>query len=186
MTDAPPPAPAPPPQHPAVEHEDRDINVRAVLGFGAALFVVAVVVHVILAFFFASLLHWEQREKKSQFPLAAGEQGRMPQTTFGSPVAGQLPESPRLEGLNLAEPQHDVGRERKAGTAAQKNADEEEELKGRGKPGAERIPIDEAMRLVAEERKPQGREPAPPRYDAGIPGTGGGSNSGRDIPEGKR
>jgi hypothetical protein len=184
MTDTPPPHE--PRENPAVDREDRDINVRGVLGFGAGLFVVAVVVHLLLAWFFFSLRHREDREKESRFPLSAPERADLPQTQFGSPATGQLPETPRLEGLNLAGPQHDVGRERGAGTAAAKYAEDEAKLKSYGESGAPRIPIEQAMRLVAEERKPQGREPAPPRYDAGVPGTGGGSKSGRDLPEARR
>ena len=48
-----------------------------------------------------------------------------------------------------------------------------------------RIPIEQAMRLVAEQSPPKGR-PAAVRHDQGVPNTGGGSNSGRDLPEARR
>jgi hypothetical protein len=184
MTDAPPPAP-PSPAHPE-GHQDRDINVRAVVGFGVALVVVAVAVQLGVAWFFIALRHREDAEKRSRFPLSGPERADLPQTEFGSPATGVLPDAPRLEGLNLAGPRHDVGRERAAGTAAEKYAEDEAKLNGSGDPAAPRIPIEQAMRLVAQERKPQGREPGPMRYDAGVPGTGGGSNSGRDLPEARR
>jgi hypothetical protein len=182
---SPPAAPQQPEQHPTAAHDDHDINLRAVLGFGVAIAAILAGALLLVAWFFTGLLHWQDREKRSQFPLAAQDRGQLPQTTFGSPVAGQMPAGPRLEGFNLANPQHDIGRERQAGTAADKNAHEEAELNGRGTPDKPHIPITEAMRLVAEGYNPQGG-PAPVRFDAGIPGTGGGSNSGRDIPEGKR
>jgi hypothetical protein len=184
MTDAPPPAP-PAPQPPEA-YRDHDISLRGVLGFGAALALIIAVSLAALGWWFGSLRRHQDIEKRSQFPLSAPERADLPQTTFGSPASGQLPKGARLEGLNLAGPQHDVGRERSAGTAAEMYAEDETILNGHGKPGAPRIPIEQAMRLVAEERKPQGREPGPVRYDAGIPGTGGGSNSGRDLPEARR
>jgi hypothetical protein len=163
----------PPTAHPE-QHEDRDLNLRAILGFGVGLVVLTIVVQFLLAWFFFVLLYREQNAKRSSFPLSAPERVELPQTTFGSPVTGQLPNSPRLEGLDLASP------------AQVMYARDEEELKSYGKPGAVHIPIEQAMRLVAEEWKPKGHEPAPVRYDAGIPGTGGGSNSGRALSEGKR
>jgi hypothetical protein len=179
MTDTPPAA------HPPEDnYRDHDVNLRAVLGFGGGLVVLVVAVQLVMGWWFVFLRHRDEQENRSRFPLSVPERAELPQTTFGSPVDGQLPEGARLEGLNLANPQHDIGRERFTGTAAAKYAREEEELTGYGKPGAARLPIGVAMWLVVEERKPQGREPAPVRYDAGTPG--GGSNSGRDLPEGRR
>jgi hypothetical protein len=179
MTDAQPPASPPAPQ-PAETYRDHDVSLRGTLGFGVALALTIAVSLAVLAWWFASLRHHQDVEKRSRFPLSAPERSELPQTQFGSPAVGQLPDGPRLEGLNLG------SRERGAGTAAKKYAEDEAVLNGYGKPGAPRLPIEQAMRLVAEERKPQGREPAPMRYDAGVPGTGGGSNSGRDLPEAKR
>ncbi len=186
MTDAPPPD-TPPPAHPEpghdpfVEHEGSDVNVRAILGFAAGLVALAVVIHLLLAWMFFAFLHREERAKRSTFPLAAPGHAALPQPTLGAPVGGELPGGPQLEGLNLEKVQHDVGRERREGTAPVKNTQEEQRLRG-----SEPIPIEKAMRLVVEERKPQGREPAPVRYDQGVSGTGGGSNSGRTLPEAKQ
>jgi hypothetical protein len=192
MTDAPrpdgPPAPDGPTLNPSVSSEPSDANVRGVVVFAGALVAVAVVVHLALWGMFVLLRHQEDREKESHYPLSAGERGELPQTEFGSPATGNLPAGPRLEGLNLAEPQHDVGRRRSQGTAQEKNDEEEQTLSrsGTDKDGHAHISIEQAMRLVAEGYKPHGHAPAPVRYDAGIPGTGGGSNSGRDLPEAKR
>jgi hypothetical protein len=175
MTDATPPAPQPP--HPAETYRDEDINLRAVLGFGVALAGLVVVSLGGLAWWFAVLHHRADRETVSRFPLSAEERGELPQTAFGSPATGQLPASPRLEGLEPAA-RHETG------SAAARYAEDEDTLMSYGKPGAARIPIGVAMWLVVEERKPQGREPAPLRFGDAI--HGGGSNSGRDLPEARR
>jgi hypothetical protein len=173
MTDTPRPTE---PHDPAVSHEPSDANVRGVLAFAAALAVLIAVVSLAVWGMFVFLKGREDREKRSRFPLAAAERRELDQPELGAPIAGELPRSPRLEGLSL-------------NRSAQERAEEEEKrLNGSGtdENGRAHISIEAAMRLVAEESKPKGREPAPVRYDAGIPGTGGGSNSGRDLPEAKR
>jgi hypothetical protein len=180
-----PTSPAPehpePAQNPAVAHESEDVNVRGVLWFAGALFAVGVAVHLVLAWMFFSFRHREDEVKRSQFPLSAPEREPLPQATLGAPFSGELPARPQLEGLDLEGPRHDVGRERRQGTAEVKNEKEEQQLRE-----GDRLPIEQAMKLVAEERKPKGREPRPVRQDQGVPGTGGGSNSGRSLPEARR
>jgi hypothetical protein len=167
MTDAPrpdgPPPPDGPTQNPAVSNEPSDANVRGVVAFAAILAAVVIVVQLALWGMFAFLGGREDREKETRYPLSAAERGALPQTEFGSPATGEFPRAPRLEGLNLE----------RQGTAQARDEEEEARLK-------------KAMAHVAEEYKRKGHEPAPVRYDAGIPGTGGGSNSGRDLPEAKR
>jgi hypothetical protein len=179
-----PPSPDGTAQAPVAVRDDSDVNLRAVLWFGGSLVALAVAVHVGLAWWFFDLRGREQRAKESQFPLSAPEHAALPQTTFGSPVTGEFPTRPRLEGLNLRQP----GPENSERTAAGKNEEQETKLRDSGvdKKGRPHIGIDQAMRLVVEESKPAGREPAPVRYDLGVPGTGGGSNSGRALPEAKR
>ena len=48
-----------PPVNPEVHHEQSDVNIRAILGFGAALFVVAAVVHVLIYVLFG---YFDSRE----------------------------------------------------------------------------------------------------------------------------
>jgi hypothetical protein len=194
MSDPPPPGGAALPQgephNPPVGHEETDADLRGVIGFGAALAASIVVVLALLVAMFVVLQGRQDREKQSRFPLSAPEHAPLPQTEFGAPVTGVLPPAQQLEGLNLQNPEHDVGRRHSQGTAALKTHQEEEELNSagalKGRPGAVHIRIEDAMRLVAEEYKPRGREPAPVRYDQGVPGTGGGSNSGRSLPEARR
>jgi hypothetical protein len=174
----------------AVGHEETDADLRSIVWFGVVLAAaVAVVLALLVALFFA-FKGEQDRDKRSRFPLSAPERARLPQSEFGSPATGVLPPSPQLEGLDLHDPDHDVGRRHSQGTARLKTQTEDEQLNGsgpvEGKPGAVHIPIEQAMRLVAEESGPQGREPAPVRYDQGIPGTGGGSDSGRNLPEARR
>jgi hypothetical protein len=171
-----------------VGHEESDADLRGVVWFGVVLAAAVAGVLVLLAVMFAVLQGREDREKESHFPLSAPERAALPQTEFGSPAAGVLPSAPQLEGLNLGGPEHDVGRRRSQGTAGGKNQEEDQQLGRSGADGDGRpqLKIDDAMRLVAEEYRPQGREPAPVRQDQGVPGTGGGSNSGRSLPEGRR
>jgi hypothetical protein len=202
MTDNPQPAPGPdgpvlvqtqgvePSHPPASGHEHSDANVRAIVWFGVILAAVAVAVHIVLAVMFFAFRAREDREKRTRFPLAAGQESRQltqPDSSLSAPVRGVLPGQPRLEGLNLEGPAHDVGL-RAEGTGGEKNESEEDILsKGLGKPGAPRTPIAEAMRqVVQEESKGGNKQKGGVRYDLGVPGTGGDSNSGRDLPEAQR
>jgi hypothetical protein len=183
MVDTPQPQPTPPshdgPPAPApVGPDDRDINVRGVLAFAGGLMAITVATQLLLAWMFFALRHREDVAKRSQFPLSAPERAPLPQAELGAPVSGELPPEPRLEGLDIPNPQHDLGRLRQQSTAEASGHEEQQ--------SAARIAIEEAMHQVADESKPQGHEPAPVRYDQGIPGTGGGSNSGRSLPEAKR
>jgi hypothetical protein len=157
MADTPHPEPH---DNPAAGHEASDADIRSILWFAGLLAAVVVVVQLALWGMFVLLREREDQEKRSRFPLSATLNQDLDQTRFGSPEVGKLPAEPRLEGLNLEQSRHDGGREPKE--------------------------IEKAMRLVAEEYKPKGHEPAPVRYDVGIPGTGGGSNSGRTLPEAKK
>jgi hypothetical protein len=177
MADAPHPDPH---ANPAAGHEASDASVGAILWFAGLLAAVVVVVQLALWGMFVLLRDREDQEKRSRFPLSATLNQDLEQTRFGSPVVGKLPPPPRLEGINLDRWGHDVGRDRVQGTAKTKNDEDEAQLKSSDHR------IEKAMKLVAEEYKPKGREPGPVRYDVGIPGTGGGSNSGRTLPEAKR
>jgi hypothetical protein len=159
------PHPDGPPQNPAVSYEPTDVDVRGILWFAGGLVAVAVSVHLLLWWMFDAFGAREDREKRSRFPLSAAERVSLPQTEFGSPASGTFPPEPRLEGL------------------APKGEGEPKRPEAAAGP---RLSVEQAMRLVAEESKPKGHEPGPVRYDQGIPGTGGGSNSGRDLPEAKR
>jgi hypothetical protein len=124
--------------NPAVDHESTDVNVRAILGFGAVLFVTAIVVHVVIWLLF---LHFERREAQpvqAAYPLSVSQGARVP------------PE-PRLQ----IAPREDLRALR---------GQEEQMLNSYGwvdrNAGIVRIPIAEAMRLTIERGLPTREEAA--------------------------
>jgi len=123
---------APNPDNPEVEHEGSDVNVRAILGFGAGLIVVAVVIHFMVWLLFLYFSGAETTRDAADFPLAAGQ-------------ATRVPPEPRLQTT----PREDLRELR---------AHEDEVLSSYGwvdKPtGVVRIPIDEAMKLTLQRRLP--------------------------------
>jgi hypothetical protein len=122
-----------------VHHEETDVDFRAVLQFGAALVVAALVIHAVVALLF---LYFNGRQTdEMRFPLAAG--------------AARLPPEPRLQ----IDPPAEL-RELRAG--------ENEVLNGYRwvdrDAGTVRIPIGEAMRRVLERGLPAREAPGePPR-----------------------
>ncbi len=159
-------------RNPDVRHEATDVDTRAVLWFVAALAVGIVVVMVILWLLFRLFLGEETAKKRSTYPLAEEQR----QAIGGEP----LPPKPLLEGLgpvtrerNIGQMRttdiqasHDVGRHRPS-SARVANAEQEQDLAGYGwsddKHTAGRIPIDEAMRRLADKlpaRKADNPRPA--------------------------
>jgi hypothetical protein len=125
--------------NPEVTHEESDVNIRAILGFGAGLIVFAVLIHLLI---FVLLGYFESREsvrKRAEYPLAAAEGPR-------------LPPEPRLQ-IN---PRQDL---------ADLRAKEDEQLGSYGwvdrNAGVVRIPIDAAMKMMLERGLPsrQGSKP---------------------------
>ena len=123
--------------HDDVHHEESDVNIRAILGFGAGLIVVTAVVYV---FIFGLFKYFDARESVqgvAEYPLAAA-QGR------------RDPPEPRLQ----TDPRQDL---------ADLRAKEEELLESYGwvdkNAGIVRIPIDAAMKLTLERGLPARTEP---------------------------
>jgi hypothetical protein len=120
------------PVNPDVHHEHSDVNIRAILGFGAALAVVAAVVHLLIYVLFGYFDSRESVQERVTYPLAAGQGHREP------------PE-PRLQ----TNPRQDL---------ADLRAREDETLNSYGwvdrNAGVVRIPIDEAMKLTLQRGLP--------------------------------
>jgi hypothetical protein len=130
----------PPRENPDVAHEHSDVNVRAILVFGVALALAAVVIHVGLYWLLQS---YENRATEATLPLRTIESGE------------QIPPPPRLR----VSPRADL---------AEMRAAEDKELQTYGWVDKEksivRLPIDRAMELIAERGLPtrkQAEEPPP-------------------------
>ena len=123
---------------PAARHEESDVNVRGVLGFAAGLLVTAVLIQFMVWLLFVYFSGREAARVVPEYPLAAGEQTRVP------------PE-PRLQ----TNPREDLRALR---------AREDAVLKSYGwvdkTAGVVRIPIDEAIKLTVQRGLPvrRGRE----------------------------
>lgn len=118
-----------------VHHETSDINIRAILGFGAGLVAVAAVIHVLVWLLFAYFLNRETQTGARDFPLAVEQQNRMP------------PE-PRLQ----TNPKEDLRLMREQEDAILNSYGLDQDT------GAVRIPIEEAMKLTVERGLPTREE----------------------------
>src|SRR5438067_9402746 len=118
--------------NPAVHHEESDVNIRAILGFGAVLIVAAVVIHFGVWLLFGFFENREARRVAPEYPLAAA-------------AAARVPPEPRLQ-IN---PREDLRELRE---------NEDAILNGYGwvdtNAGIVRIPIDEAMKLTVQRGLP--------------------------------
>ncbi|MEO8260892.1 MAG: hypothetical protein ABI868_26335 [Acidobacteriota bacterium] len=120
------------PDNPNVDHESSDVDVRAILGFGAGLIVAAVLIHLVVWLLFLYLSGVATTRDAADFPLAAGQ-------------AARVPPEPRLQTT----PREDL-------RALQ--AREEEILASYGwvdrTAGVVRIPIDDAIKLTLQRGLP--------------------------------
>ena len=116
----------------AVSHETSDVNIRAILGFGAALLAIAVAVHLLIYGLFGYFDSREGVQGPVEYPLAASQGHREP------------PE-PRLQ----TDPRQDL---------ADMRAKEDDLLQSYGwvdkNAGVVRIPIEAAMKLTLERGLP--------------------------------
>lgn len=121
-----------PADHPDVHHETSDANVRAVFGFGVGLIVAGVMIHLAVWVLFMFFSAREARRSAPEFPMAAGQENR-------------LPPEPRLQ----THPRQDLRELR---------AEEDAILNSYGwvdrSAGIVRIPIGKAMELTVERGLP--------------------------------
>ena len=136
-----PPGPAAADTHSEVHYEESDVDIRAIFGFGAALIVAALLIHLITYVLFRYFDVREQRRASAQaeYPLAVGQGNR-------------LPPEPRLQ----TDPRQDL---------ADLRAKENETLTTYGwvdrNAGVVRIPIDDAIKLTLERGLPARQAPTP-------------------------
>ena len=118
--------------NPEVLHEASDVNIRAILGFGAGLLVAAVLIHFMVWLLFLYFSGREATRDAAGYPLAAGQ-------------AARVPPEPRLQTT----PREDLRALR---------AREEEILNNYSwvdkTTGVVRIPIEEAMKLTLQRGLP--------------------------------
>ena len=117
---------------PEVHHEHSDVNIRAILGFGAGLIVVAAVVHLLIYVLFGYFTRREGVKVPAEYPLAAEQEYRVP-------PAPRLQTDPRQDLADLRAKEDEL-----LGTAGvvDENA------------GIYRIPIEAAMKLTLERGLP--------------------------------
>ena len=118
--------------NPGVHHEHSDVNIRAILGFGAALIVTAAVVHLLIFVLFRYFDSREGVKMPAEYPLAASQGQRQPPEP-------RLQTDPRQDLIDFRATEEDV-----LGSYGwvDKNA------------GVVRIPIDAAMKLTLERGLP--------------------------------
>ena len=119
------------------QHEESDVNIRAIFGFGAGLMAVSLAVYVVVWLLFSYFDRREQSSEPAGFPLAVGHETR-------------LPPEPRLQ----VEPREDLQRLR----ARQQALLDSYQWVDKGA-GIVRIPIGEAMKLTLQRGLPV-RQPA--------------------------
>jgi hypothetical protein len=118
--------------NPEVVHEESDVNVSAILGFGLGLLVIGAVAHVLLWWLLAVYHGQAERAQTRAYPLAAGrEEQRVP--------------GPRLQEYPLQE-MRELRRRQEALLRGYAWVNREG--------GMARIPIEDAMRIVVDRGLP--------------------------------
>jgi hypothetical protein len=119
-------------ENPEVHHETSDVNIRAILGFGVGLIVVAIGIHFTVWLLFEYFAAREAQRVAPEYPLAAAQGERMPPEP-------RLQTTPRED---LRELQVSEGELLTSYGWVDRNA------------GIVRIPVSEAMRLTLERGLP--------------------------------
>ena len=127
---------------PGVHHETTDVDIRGIFLFGAGLFVVAVIVHLLVWVLFGYFSSREEVRAAREYPLTAGRENQLPPEPRlqPNPGGGALP---REEMLDLHEHEEQV---LTTYGWVDKNA------------GIVRIPIEEAMKIVVQRGLPARQE----------------------------
>jgi hypothetical protein len=116
----------------AVDHEESDVDVSAILRYGIGLVAIAIAVHVLLWLLLGVFERQNERRQTQVYPMAAGEQDRLP-------PAPRFQENPQQELQDLRAKQRAL-------------------LEGYGwvkkEAGIARIPIEDAMKIVVQQGLP--------------------------------
>lgn len=120
-----------------VVHEESDVNVGAILRYGAGLVLIAAVVHLFLWWLLGVYAHQNERAQTQAYPMASSQQDRLP-------PAPRFQQNPQQELQELRTKQ-------KALLEGYSWANKEA--------GIVRIPIEDAMRLVVERGLPVRQAP---------------------------
>ena len=123
--------------NPEVRHETSDVNIRAILGFGLALVVVAAFIHLVVWVLFQYFQAREARQGPLEYPLAATQRMK-------TPPEPRLQTNPRQDLGDLRTREQDI---LETYGWVDKNA------------GVVRIPIDQAMHLIVERGLPARQGP---------------------------
>ena len=67
-----------PSQNPAVHHEESDVNIGAIFKIGTGLVILAAAIHVVVWLVFMYFDRREATNLRAQYPLAAGQELRLP------------------------------------------------------------------------------------------------------------
>ena len=118
--------------NPEVVHEESDVNVSAIIRYGIGLLVIAAFLHVFLWWLQGTYSRQSQRAQTQMYPLAAGQQDR-------------LPPSPRFQE-NPQQELQDMLTKQKALLEGYGWLSKDE--------GIARIPIEDAMKMVVERGVP--------------------------------
>ena len=128
-----------PSRHPAVHHEESDVEVGAIFKIGTGLVILAAVIHVVIWLMFGYFNSREAADPGNWYPLAAGQEMRLPPPP-------RLQVTPRQDLRDLRAREEKILNsyqwvDRKAGTV--------------------RIPISEAMQLTLRRGFPVLQSPQP-------------------------
>jgi len=146
-----------PTEGPPVQHERSDVDSIGVVQFVGFLLAALVTVGVLLHFFFFATLRGEDEKKKSQYPLANRSLGQLP-----------VPPSPRLEGVSIEHPEHDVGRLRPSSARVMTNQEDKVLVNGGAaadEKGFVRRPIGEVLAELAGKLPVRPQPAADPREE---------------------
>jgi hypothetical protein len=116
----------------SVHHETSDVNIRGIFAFAAGLVVVGATIHFFVWLMFLYFGAREAQRVQPQFPLAAGQEHRLPPQP-------QLQTNPRQDLIDLRNGENDI---LDSYSWVDRNA------------GIVRIPIDQAMKLTVQRGLP--------------------------------